>query len=156
MGKRNALQTDQGRGAKSLDCTSDGKARQASKIAEIRRALVSAGFDTFSKQAAVLGVSRSTAWAVLRGGHKASGLFANTIKRILASPDLPPAARQIVEEYTHEKLLGAYGHSTSRMKVFRLRLGFPIQQTGRLADGQDHRQIADDGAKGAMDLFGAK
>src|SRR5215213_1105509 len=100
MGARNVSQTDHGRGAKSLDCSSDRKTRQASKIAEIRPALVSAGFDTLSKQAAVLGLSRSSAWAVLQGDHthKASGLSADTIKRILASPDLPPAARQIVEE----------------------------------------------------------
>jgi hypothetical protein len=128
MGARNILQTDQGqgRGAKSLDCSSDRKARQASKIAEIRPALVSAGFDTLSKQAAVLGVSRSTAWAVLQGGHKASGLSADTIRHILASPDLPPAARRIVEEYTHEKLLGAYGHSQGRLKIFRILLGYPV------------------------------
>ena len=123
MGARNILQTDQGRGAKSLDCSSDRKARQVSKIAEIRRALASAGLDTFSKQAAVLGVSRSTAWAVLQDGYKASGLSADTIKRILASPDLPPAARRIVEEHTQEKLLGAYGHSHARLKIFRILLG---------------------------------
>src|SRR4029078_5757252 len=99
MGARNILQTDQGRGVKSLDCSSGRKARQASKIAEIRPALGSAGFDTLSKQYGVLGVSRSTAWAVLRSDHKASGLSAITIKRILASPDLPPAVRRIVEEY---------------------------------------------------------
>src|SRR5215217_2555570 len=99
MGARNVSQIDKGRGAKSLDGSSDRKARQASKVAEIRPALVSAGFDTLSKQAAVVGLSRSSAWAVLQGDHKASGLSADTIKRILASPDLPPAARQIVEEY---------------------------------------------------------
>ena len=126
MGTRNVSQTDQGRGAKSLDCSSDRKARQASKIAEIRRALVSAGFDTFSKQAAVLGVSRSTAWAVLQGDHKATGLSAITIKRMLASPDLPPAARRIVEEYTQEKLLGAYGHSKAGLRHFRVLLGYPV------------------------------
>ena len=123
MGARNVSQTDQGRGAKSLDCSSDRKARQASKIAEIRRALVSAGFDTFSKQTAALGVSKSTAWAVLQGDHKATGLSAITIKRMLASPDLPSAARRIVEEYTQEKLLGAYGHSKAGLRHFRVLLG---------------------------------
>src|SRR5437868_2594803 len=106
MGARNILQTDPGRRAKSLDCSFDRKARQTSKIAEIRRALVSAGFDTLTKQAAVLGLSRSSAWAVLRSHHKASGLSAMTIKRMLASPELPSAARQIIEEYIQEKLLG--------------------------------------------------
>jgi hypothetical protein len=37
----------------------------ASKLAEIRDALISAGFDTTAEQAAVLGLSRSTAWAFL-------------------------------------------------------------------------------------------
>jgi hypothetical protein len=82
-----------------------------------------AGLDTFSKQAAVLGVSRSTAWAVLHGDHKATGLSAITIKRMLASPDLPPAARRIIEEYTQEKLLGAYGHSKAGLRHFRALLG---------------------------------
>jgi hypothetical protein len=63
---------------------------------------------------------------VLQGDHKASGLSADTIKRILASPDLPPAARRIVEEYTQEKLLGAYGHSKARLKIFRILLGYPV------------------------------
>jgi hypothetical protein len=63
---------------------------------------------------------------MLRGNHKASGLSADTIKRILASPDLPPAARQIVEEYIQEKLLGAYGHSQTRLKIFRIQIGYPV------------------------------
>jgi hypothetical protein len=127
MGGRNSLQTYPERGAaQALDRSSDKKARQASKISEIRGALVDAGFDTLSKQAAALGVTRSTAWVMLRGNHKASGLCADTIKRILASPDLPPAARQIVQEYIQEKLLGAYGHSQTRLKIFRIQLGYPV------------------------------
>jgi len=41
------------------------KAKQALKLAEIRYALVSAGCDTVAKQAAVLGLRRSTTWALL-------------------------------------------------------------------------------------------
>ena len=41
------------------------KARQAAKLAEIREALIAAGCDTTAKQASVLGVGRSTAWALL-------------------------------------------------------------------------------------------
>jgi hypothetical protein len=154
VGVRNIAQTDQGRGVKSLDRSSDRKARQASKIAEIRQALVSAGFDTLSKQAAVLGLSRSSAWTVLKSHHKASGLSAMTIKRMLASPHLPPAARQIVEEYIQEKLLGAYGHSGLSLTFFRMRLGFPISPTAQLAEWPD-RQTADDGAEVARDYFRA-
>jgi hypothetical protein len=138
MGARNVSQTDQGSGAKSLDYSSDRKARQASKIAEIRGALVSAGFKTFSKQAAALGVSRSTAWAVLHGDHKATGLSAITIKRMLASPDLPPAARRIVEEYIQERLLGAYGHSKRGLRHFRLLLGYPVTSRFRKKDIAPH------------------
>ena len=41
------------------------KARLALKLAELRVALIDGGFDTTAKQAAVLGVGRSTAWALL-------------------------------------------------------------------------------------------
>ena len=104
---------------------SDLKARQASKIAELRKVLVAAGFETLRQQATVLGLSGSTAWVVMRGDHKASGLSAVTIKRILASPNLPPEARQLVDEYICEKLLGGYGHSQSSLNLFRKRLGYP-------------------------------
>ena len=60
---------------------------------------------------------------MLHGDHKATGLSAITIKRMLASPDLPPAARRIIEEYTQEKLLGAYGHSKAGLRHFRALLG---------------------------------
>ena len=76
----------------------DAKARLASKLAEIRKALIAAGCDTTAKQAAVLGVCRSTAWALLNR-DKRVGPSANVIKRILSSPSLPPGARRKVEEY---------------------------------------------------------
>jgi hypothetical protein len=63
---------------------------------------------------------------VLHGDHKATGLSAITIKRMLASPDLPPAVR-IIEEYTQEKLLGAYGHSKAGLRHFRVLLGNPVK-----------------------------
>jgi hypothetical protein len=74
------------------------KARQAAKLAQIRAALIAAGFDTTVKQACALGVGRSTAWASLNGDKRA-GPSATVIKRVLASPTLPPAVRQKVEEY---------------------------------------------------------
>ena len=105
---------------------SDLKARQASKIAKLREALGAAGLETLTQQAAALGLSRSTAWVVMRGDHKASGLSAVTLKRILASPNLPREARRLIEEYICEKPLGGYGHSQSSLKLFRKRLGYPI------------------------------
>ena len=59
------------------------------KLAELRAALVTDGYDTAAKQAAVLNLSRSTAWKILKGDHKHSGLTAAVINRMLASPDLP-------------------------------------------------------------------
>jgi hypothetical protein len=93
------------------------KARQASKLAEIRVALVAAGLDTTAKQAAVLGVGRSTAWTVLNGDKRA-GPSANIIKRFLSSPTLPIGVRRKVEEYVEEKCRGLYGHSNRRTEAF--------------------------------------
>jgi hypothetical protein len=97
------------------------KARQASKLAEIREALIAVGCDTTAKQAAVLGVSRPTAWVVLNRDKRA-GPSANVIKRILSSPNLPPAVRRKVEEYVEQKISGLYGHSESRTQAFRDKL----------------------------------
>jgi hypothetical protein len=97
------------------------KARQASKLAEIREALIAAGCDTTAKQAAVLGVSRATAWVVLNRDKRA-GPSAIVIKRILSSPNLPPVARRKIEEYVEEKISGVYGHSEVRTQTFRDKL----------------------------------
>jgi hypothetical protein len=97
------------------------KARQASKLAEIRQALIAAGCDTTAKQAAVLGVGRSTAWALLNLDRRA-GPTAIVIKRILSSPNLPPVARRKFEEYVEEKVGGLYGHSERRTQAFRDKL----------------------------------
>ena len=94
------------------------KARQASKLAEIREALVAAGFDTAAKQSIALGVSRPTAWALLNRDKRA-GPSSIIIKRILSSPNLPPIARRKVEQYVEDKIAGLYGHSESRRRWFR-------------------------------------
>ena len=97
------------------------KARQASKLAEIRKVLIAAGYDTTAKQALALGISRSTAWVVLNRDNKA-GPSAVVIKRILSSPNVPPVARRKVEEYVEEKIDGLYGHSERRKQLFRDKL----------------------------------
>ena len=61
------------------------KARQCSKIAELRWAL-RAGYPSLDKQASALGLGRSTTWAVLQASHKCSGLSGSVIKRMLRSP----------------------------------------------------------------------
>ena len=101
------------------------KAQQCQKLAELRAALVTDGYNTAAKQAAVLKLSRSTAWKILKGDHKQSGLSANTVNRMLASPDLPLEARKIIEEYIQEKLRGAYGHQAAPLKRFRLKAAIP-------------------------------
>ena len=93
------------------------KSRQAAKLTEIREALVAAGYDTTAKQAAVLGVCRATAW-VLLNRDKRNGPSASVIKRILSSPNIPPAVRRKVEEYTQERISGLYGHCESATRAF--------------------------------------
>jgi hypothetical protein len=108
-----------------------GKARQASKLAEIRAALIARGFNTVAKQAAVLGLGRSTAWAFLNRDESA-GATAKVIKRILSSPNLPVAARRKVEEYVSQKSGGLYGHSEHQSEAFRDKLRTPDWRQRRL------------------------
>ena len=91
--------------------------KQALKLAEIREALVTAGYNTTAKQAAVLGVGRSTAW-VLLNRDKRAGPSAKVIKRILSSPQVPKAVRRKVEQYVRQKIRGLYGHSEQRTQWF--------------------------------------
>ena len=111
----------------------EARARQLSKIAELRETLIRLGYDSLPKQAAALGVARSTAWHLFHA-DKASALSVITIKRILACPRLPGAARQVVQEYIEAKLLGAYGHNQSQLKSFRKRMGYPDHPTDPLEE----------------------
>ena len=99
----------------------EAKARQAAKLAEIREALVAAGKNTTTKQAAALGVCRATAWVVLNRDKRA-GPSASVIKRILSSPNIPPAVRRKVEEYIQEKISGLYRHCESATRAFSSRM----------------------------------
>ena len=115
------------------------KATQCSKIRELRQALVKAGYLTLDQQTERLGLVRSTAWAILQGNHKSSGLSAATIKRMLTSQQLPPPARKILLEYVEEKLAGAYGHNRRQLRTFRERLG----ANGFWADGKEAARRSD-------------
>ena len=106
------------------------RAQQSRKILEIYFAVVQRGFHTVSQQAEILGLSRSTAWAVTQARYKGSGLSAVVIGQILNSPRLPQTVRVLVEEYVYEKLLGAYGHSKASRRLFRTRLGLLLKPTG--------------------------
>jgi hypothetical protein len=74
------------------------KARQSAKIRELGQALIDTGLRTLDAQTDALGLSRSTAWTILKTCHKTSGLSAAIIERILGSSKLPPRARAIIVE----------------------------------------------------------
>jgi hypothetical protein len=101
------------------------KVRLTSKLAEIRNALISAGFLTTAKQAAVLGLSRSTAWVFLNRDDKA-GPSAKVVKRTLSSTKIPPSVRKKIEEYVEAKSLGLSGRGKEPSKSFRAALQLPI------------------------------
>ena len=94
------------------------KARQCEKLRDLREALTDAGFQSLTEQAAALGLSRSTAWTVLQGHHKASGLSPAIVSRMMASPRLPQSARIVLLEYIQEKSAGAYGHRDTQVSRF--------------------------------------
>ena len=96
----------------------DHKARQAIRIKELGTPLAAAGLFTVDEQARALGLSRSSAWAVLKANHKATGLTAATINRMLSSPELPPRARATILTYVEEKLAGLYGHNEEQLGRF--------------------------------------
>ena len=96
----------------------ENKARQARKLGELRDALVAEGYRTISAQASALGLGRSTTWTILRATHKASGLSASVISRILWCSELPASVRDKVLEYVEEKVAGLYGHSPKQIERF--------------------------------------
>jgi hypothetical protein len=85
---------------------------------ELGGALTASGLVTLDEQARALGLSRSTAWAVLKANHKTSGLAAGTINQMLSSPALPPRARVTILTYVEEKLAGLYGHNKTQLRRF--------------------------------------
>ena len=96
----------------------DHKARQAIRIKEVGAALAASGLVALDEQARALGLSRSTAWAVLQANHKASGLTVPTINRMLSSRELPPNVRFTILKYVEEKLAGLYGHNKKQLRRF--------------------------------------
>src|SRR5215831_13747445 len=86
------------------------RGRQRAKIREFRDALAAAGLRTLDKQAAVLMLSRSTTWNLLKGKHKGSGISAAIINRMLRAPRV----RATILQYVAEKTAGLYGDSELR------------------------------------------
>ena len=96
----------------------DSKARQAARIRELAAVLAASGFVSLDQQARALGLSRSTTWTVLKANHKASGLSAATISRMLSSPALPQHVRATLLTYVEEKVAGLYGHNKMQLRRF--------------------------------------
>ena len=104
------------------DVLAKKKDRQSRKIRQFRGALVEAGFVTIDAQSKVLGLARSTTWAILKGKYKSSGLSATIVNRILKAPRLPSAVRARIIEYVEEKAAGLYGHNKAQRLRFIARL----------------------------------
>jgi hypothetical protein len=94
------------------------KARQTAKLKEIREALLAEGCERLDQQAAALGLPRSTVWTIVTGNHKASGLSAPVLHRMLSSPRLPYRVRIKLVEYIAEKSVGRYGGTPRRLQSF--------------------------------------
>ena len=106
------------------DAIAEAKVRQSSKIRELRIALRSAGLIGLDEQARALGLPRSTTWKILKGGHKASGLSAMVISRMLSEPRVPPVVRTKILEYVREKTDGLYGHGRRELLRFSARIRY--------------------------------
>jgi hypothetical protein len=102
----------------------EAKARQSSKIRELRIALRSAGLIGLDEQARALCLPRSTTWKILKGDYKASGLSAMVISRMLSAPRLPPVVRTKILEYVREKTDGLYGHGKRELLRFSARIQY--------------------------------
>jgi hypothetical protein len=115
--------------------SAEAKARQSIKLRELKIALTSAGFRTLDEQARALGLCRSTTWTILGGNHKASGLSATIINRMLSSPELPALVRTKVIEYIAEKAVGRYGHKRTQARRFFLHveMGVDVREDLRSA-----------------------
>jgi hypothetical protein len=114
------------------------RAQHSSKIDQLRTALEVAGFRVLDEQAKALGLPRSTTWTIVTGKHKASGLSATIINRMLAKPELHPLIRTAVLEYVRDKAAGRYGHTKVQLRRFSARLR------------------AEAAPRGASDLFSAR
>ena len=71
-----------------------GKLRQAAKIRELEKVLLTLGYKSAGQRAAVLGLKRSTVWAIFHAEHTRGGLSSNTVKQLLAVKAAPNELRQ--------------------------------------------------------------
>ena len=62
----------------------------------VANALIKAGYVSLDAQAKALGVSRSTAWTIVKAKQKLGCLNNKTVRNILANPDTPASVRETV------------------------------------------------------------
>ena len=105
-----------------MSLESQMKAKQSEKIRQLADALVQSGLATLDEQAQALGLARSTAWSILAAQHKASGISAGIISRMLTAPRLPALVRAKLIEYIDERIAGRFGHSPEQVRKFVSRL----------------------------------
>ena len=117
-----------------MHASGSARIQQRLKIEEIGTTLAECGFVALDEQAYVLGLSRSTAWTVLRARHKNSGLSAMTINRMLVTGRLPPRVRPKLLEYIAAKMSGAYGDQKHCLKAFASRIS-PVHMHAALFQG---------------------
>ena len=117
-----------------MHASCSARIQQRLKIEEIGTTLAECGFVTLDEQTYVLGLSRSTAWTVIRGKHKNSGLSAMTINRMLNTVRLPPRIRLKLLEYIAEKTSGSYGGQKHRLRAFASRIS-PVHMHAALLQG---------------------
>ena len=113
-----------------MHASDSARIQQRLKIEAIGTTLAECGFVALDEQAYVLGLSRSTAWTVIRAMHKNSGLYAMTINRMLDTVRLPPRIRLKLLESVRKHHAGLHSLRSmrrieaSRRKARPLRLRF--------------------------------
>ena len=117
-----------------MHASDSARIQQRLKIEAIGTTLAECGFVALDEQAYVLGLSRSTAWTVIRAMHKNSGLSAMTINRMLDTVRLPPRIRLKLLEYIAEKMSGAYGDRKHNLEAFAGRIS-PVHMQAALCHG---------------------
>ena len=70
--------------------------RRKIPIQPIAEALIEAGYTSLDEQAEALGLSRSTAWTIVKTKHKLGRLNTRTTRCILANPKTPVSIRAII------------------------------------------------------------
>ena len=93
-------------------------------LAEISQALIQSGYKSLDAQARALGLSRSTAWTVIKHHHKMGRLHSTTTAKMLANPALPVPVRTAIEAYLGGTV--GLGAGAARERQARPHCGFDL------------------------------